>query len=63
MSDLLVTHTITCPHCWESIEVQVDLSAGDQSYIEDCSVCCKPISITLTVADDELGELTAEASE
>jgi hypothetical protein len=43
--------------------VTIDLSAGDQSYIEDCSVCCRPITLTLSVADGELAELTAEAAE
>ena len=25
----------------------LDLSAGDQSYIEDCPVCCRPILFEL----------------
>ena len=25
----------------------------DQSYIEDCSVCCRPINITTTIDFDE----------
>jgi hypothetical protein len=63
MSELLVPQRITCPHCWESIEVLVDLSAGEQSYVEDCSVCCRPIALSIVVDDGELTELTAEASE
>lgn len=63
MSDLLLTQTITCPHCGESIEVVIDLSAGEQSYIEDCSVCCRPMTLKIGVADDELVELTVEAAE
>jgi hypothetical protein len=43
--------------------VTIDLSAGDQSYLEDCSICCRPITLTLKVADGELAELTAEASD
>lgn len=63
MSELLRPQTVTCPHCWESIEVRVDLSAGDQSYVEDCSVCCRPMALSIIVADGELVELAAEASE
>jgi hypothetical protein len=47
--------TIHCPYCGEGFETTVDLSAGSQSYIEDCAVCCRPIEIVLRV-DDE-GEL------
>ena len=45
---------ITCPYCWESIPIELDLSAGSQRYTEDCSVCCRPIVINLRV-DDEGG--------
>ncbi len=47
--------TIHCPYCGEGYETTVDLSAGSQSYIEDCAVCCRPIEIVLRVDDD--GEL------
>ena len=46
--------SVTCPYCWETIPLELDLSAGSQSYIEDCSVCCRPIVVRLTV-DDEGG--------
>lgn len=52
--------TITCPHCWESILIQVDLSAGDQSYVEDCSVCCAPILVNCKIEDGELVDISAE---
>jgi hypothetical protein len=44
-----------CPYCGERIEVAVDDSAGDQDYIEDCQVCCRPIAISVRLedADDE----------
>ena len=32
--DLLQTRIITCPWCWQSVEVLVDCSAGDQEYVE-----------------------------
>jgi hypothetical protein len=31
----------------------LDLSAGDQEYIEDCPVCCRPITFELQVHDGE----------
>jgi hypothetical protein len=42
---------VTCPYCWETIELSVDLSAGSQTYIEDCAVCCRPMTICVEVAD------------
>jgi hypothetical protein len=52
MTDFALIH---CPYCGESFETAIDLSAGSQSYIEDCAVCCRPIEIALRVGDD--GEL------
>jgi hypothetical protein len=54
------TVTVTCPHCWESITLQLDLSAGDQSYVEDCSVCCAPILVNYTVEDGELVDISVD---
>lgn len=38
---------VQCPYCGETIELQADSSVGEQSYIEDCSVCCRPIEVRL----------------
>lgn len=43
---------VTCPYCWETIVLELDLSAGSQTYTEDCSVCCQPMVIRLRVEDD-----------
>ena len=45
--DLLVEIEVPCPHCGEVFPLQVDTSQGDQSMIEDCSVCCRPITLRL----------------
>ncbi len=37
---------ITCPFCGETITVFVDCSEDNQTYIDDCTVCCRPIEIT-----------------
>lgn len=51
---MLPSTTISCPYCGEAIELLIDDSAGDQHYIEDCQVCCRPITISVTL--DETGE-------
>lgn len=43
---------VECPYCGETIGVSLDLSAGSQSYIEDCQVCCQPIEMIVGVGDD-----------
>ncbi len=57
--------TITCPYCWESIEISLDLSVDAQQQIEDCSVCCRPIVVRYSAADGELAslEVVAESRE
>ncbi|MBT8429870.1 MAG: CPXCG motif-containing cysteine-rich protein [Gammaproteobacteria bacterium] len=44
---------VQCPYCGESIEIQSDRSAGSQAYIEDCSVCCRPIEVSLLQQGEE----------
>ncbi|MEQ8314337.1 MAG: CPXCG motif-containing cysteine-rich protein [Gammaproteobacteria bacterium] len=41
-----------CPYCGEPIELLVDRSVATQQYIEDCSVCCRPIEISVEVAPE-----------
>ncbi|WP_293372644.1 CPXCG motif-containing cysteine-rich protein [Nevskia sp.] len=43
---------VTCPACWEEIPLTIDLSAGSQTYSEDCSVCCRPMTVRVWVDDD-----------
>jgi hypothetical protein len=49
--------TVTCPYCGEPFDAEVDCSAGDQAYVEDCWVCCRPIEIRITCGPG--GELLA----
>ncbi len=61
--DLVVIHeqTIYCPCCGENIRVVLDLSVPEQSYVEDCSVCCRPILLSYSSLAGELLELAAHA--
>lgn len=43
--------TVGCPYCGEAITLLVDCSAGNQSYTEDCSVCCNPMTVTVHIND------------
>ena len=54
---------LMCPHCGEIVSVHIDLSIESQSYIEDCSVCCRPMTISYTATDGELADIQAEAAD
>lgn len=45
---------VQCPCCGEEIEVLVDGSVDQQTYVEDCSVCCRPIVFTVVAEDGEV---------
>ncbi|WP_114325765.1 CPXCG motif-containing cysteine-rich protein [Candidatus Colwellia aromaticivorans] len=47
--------SILCPYCGDTIAVLIDPSDLNQQYIEDCQVCCKPI--TFLVSERVNGEL------
>ena len=51
MPEISETH-ISCPYCGESISVLVDDSVPEQSYVEDCQVCCRPIVLDVSVGLD-----------
>ncbi len=48
------TQRSDCPYCGELIELVVDHSMADQQYIEDCEVCCRPISIHVVIGVDQV---------
>lgn len=58
----LPERTVTCPSCWEEILLVIDPSAGGQTYIEDCSVCCRPLQVSYEVHDGELSGLQVESA-
>nr|WP_317622382.1 CPXCG motif-containing cysteine-rich protein [Pseudohongiella sp.] len=55
--------TLQCPYCWESIEVVVDCSVTEQEYTEDCSVCCRPIIISVYADGGELQTVEARSED
>lgn len=55
-----VTHvdddaSYVCDNCGEEVVIPVDLAGGqDQTYVEDCPVCCSPSVIHVHVDDDHV---------
>ena len=55
-------HFFTCPYCGEEISMVLDTSVSEQTYVEDCEVCCRPIEITYAVEDDALVDFDCRRS-
>ncbi|HCE41519.1 CPXCG motif-containing cysteine-rich protein [Alloalcanivorax profundimaris] len=55
----LIPVPVQCPHCWEWFDALVDPSQGDQEYVEDCHVCCRPLVFTVALTDPDAPEVTA----
>ncbi|WP_082331976.1 CPXCG motif-containing cysteine-rich protein [Mangrovimonas xylaniphaga] len=48
------TYFFQCPYCWQQISVVVDKSIPNQAYIEDCEVCCNPISLEISIKNNDI---------
>lgn len=55
----LTDKTISCPYCGEAISLLVDGSLPEQSYVEDCQVCCRPIMLNVSIDAD--GDVAVQA--
>jgi hypothetical protein len=55
-------HQALCPNCGERIDLTLDLSVPEQSYIEDCPVCCNPMAVSYASADGQLTEISVESA-
>ncbi len=54
----------TCPYCGEENYVGFDPSGGRrQSFVEDCPVCCSPISFVVRVDEDGIPVLQSATRE
>lgn len=59
---MLIDRTVTCPTCWEPVDLRLDVSSDDQDYVEECRVCCRPMRIRYTVLDGELADFQVESA-
>lgn len=45
---------VVCPYCGEPIVIWIDAAGGiRQRYVEDCSVCCNPIELSVAARQDD----------
>ncbi len=43
----------SCPYCGEPISIVIDCSVPEQSYVEDCQVCCQPMLVDVSIDTTE----------
>jgi hypothetical protein len=59
--ELIHEADITCPHCGETFPINVDTSQGSQTIVEDCTVCCRPMQLTITCQPGAILAVEVEA--
>jgi len=59
--DFQSEQTFGCPACGAEISVLLETFSEKtaQEYIEDCEVCCRPLSIRYISADHEIEDFQA----
>ena len=48
----LESKNVQCPYCGEFFDVLIDCSSVQQSYIEDCHVCCQAIVFDVSIVSN-----------
>ncbi|MAD12102.1 MAG: CPXCG motif-containing cysteine-rich protein [Flavobacteriaceae bacterium] len=59
----MIEHFFQCPYCWEEISMLLDASINQSNYIEDCEVCCNPISINFSSSSNHIESFEARSIE
>ncbi|HVL00765.1 MAG TPA: CPXCG motif-containing cysteine-rich protein [Dongiaceae bacterium] len=49
---------VQCPYCGEDFTILVDCSEPEQSYVEDCQVCCRPIQMDVNIDGEAVSVFT-----
>ncbi|NND71536.1 MAG: CPXCG motif-containing cysteine-rich protein [Rhodothermales bacterium] len=56
-------HFFSCPYCAEEISFLIDTSVPQQTYVEDCEVCCRPIEVSVEASEDNVTSFVASSSD
>ncbi len=59
----MLEHPFQCPYCWQDISMLLDTSIQNQTYIEDCEVCCNPIQVSVKFSNSELIDFHVDSLE
>ncbi len=53
---------IQCPYCGEEISICVDVLYAHQKYVEDCSVCCRPIQLDVNASEGKIDSVSVNTT-
>ena len=59
----MIEHFFQCPYCWEQVSMLLDTSIINQTYVEDCEVCCNPIEVSVAFSNQEIRGFDAQSIE
>jgi Cysteine-rich CPXCG len=51
---------VICPYCGSSFTIEADTEEGSYATIEDCSVCCRPVSVSIRCRPGKVEAVEAE---
>ena len=55
---------VTCPYCGEAVVISLDPGGGsEQSYVEDCPVCCRPWNVSVQFDEEGHAEVSLVAED
>ena len=60
---LIEGHDATCPHCWETIELTLDLSVLSSRISRIARSAASPMLVSFVAVDGEVAELRVEAAD
>lgn len=49
---------IQCPFCGQGFDLVIDTSVARQTFVTDCEICCRPMSVSADCQPGEIIELT-----
>ena len=52
--------SVVCPTCGYRSLILIDTFAGDQTFVEDCTVCCRAIELRVQVREYQVSAVRVE---
>ncbi len=52
---------VTCPYCGEPNTVSIDAGGEGDEFVQDCSVCCRPWQVRITIRPDGSADVSVRA--
>jgi len=62
VNNRVIEKNVRCPFCSEPISILLDLSVSNQSYIEDCQVCCQAMQVSYETEGEHCTKLQVDCA-